>query len=129
MTTPMSSRRMFLHAAGLLSGGVFLVRYAPGGLLEAFQGNSPDAMRTQIGAAPIETTKLADRLTMFSGPGGNVVVLSGPAGKIVVVGFVKPAWPRLKAALDALNGSAIQTMIDPHSDLDHAGNDGHCRAS
>jgi glyoxylase-like metal-dependent hydrolase (beta-lactamase superfamily II) len=129
MTTRMSSRRTFLHEAGLLSGGVFLVRHASGGLLEAFQGNSADAMRTQIGAAPIETTKLADRLTMFSGPGGNVVVLSGPAGKIVVDGFVKPAWPRLKAALDALDGSPIQSLIDTHWHFDHADNNANFRAA
>ena len=52
------------------------------------------AMRAQMGAAPIASTKLADRLVMLSGPGGNVVALHGPDGKLVVDSFVQPAWPR-----------------------------------
>jgi glyoxylase-like metal-dependent hydrolase (beta-lactamase superfamily II) len=120
---------MFLHAAGLLSGGALLGRYVPGGLLDAFQGSSLEAMRAQMGAAPIESIRLADRLTMFSGPGGNVVVLSGAGGKVVVDGFVKPAWPRLKAALDALDGSPIQSMIDTHWHFDHADNNASFRAA
>ena len=66
---------------------------------------------------------------MLAGPGGNVVVLHGPDGKIVVDGFVKPAWPRLKAALDAIDGSPIKSVIDTHWHFDHADNNGNFSAA
>ena len=124
----LSSRRAFLRTAGMLSGTALLLRHAPAGVVQAFQGNSPDAMRNQMGAAPIETLKLTDRLVMLSGPGGNVIVFHGPDGKVVVDGFVKPAWPKLKAALAAIDGAPIKSMIDTHWHFDHADNNANFRA-
>jgi hypothetical protein len=83
------SRRAFLQGAGALTGGALLLRYAPAVLAQA---NPLDARRAQLGAAPIETTKLADRLVMLSGPGGNVVVSHGDF-KVVVDGFVHGHGP------------------------------------
>jgi glyoxylase-like metal-dependent hydrolase (beta-lactamase superfamily II) len=123
-----SSRRSFLRTAGMLSGSALLLRHAPGGVLSAFQAKSPDGMRNQIGATPIETLKLTDRLVMLSGPGGNVIVFHGPDGKIVVDGFLKPAWPKLKAALAAIDGGPIRSMIDTHWHFDHADNNGNFRS-
>src|SRR5215204_3350627 len=102
------SRRGFLRTTGLLGGAAFIARYVPGVVETAIahgrQAPLPDAMvekmRAQMGAAPIETNKLAEGVVMFSGPGGNVVVLAGREGKVVVDSFVQPAWPRLKTALD-----------------------------
>jgi glyoxylase-like metal-dependent hydrolase (beta-lactamase superfamily II) len=88
-----------------------------------------EKMRAQMGAAPIETTRLADGLVMLSGPGGNVVVLTGRDGKIVVDSFVQPAWPRLKSTLDGIDGSAIKTLIDTHWHFDHADNNANFRAA
>ena len=124
-----NSRRAFLRATGLLAGGAVVCRYAPRTIGEAFQQNTADAMRAQIGAAPIQTTPLADRLVMLSGPGGNVVVMHGPGGKVVVDGFVLPAWPRLKAALDALDDRPIKSMIDTHWHFDHADNNANFRTA
>ena len=84
-------------------------------------------MRAQLGAAPIQATKLGDRLTMLSGPGGNVVILHGPQGKVVVDGFVKPAWPKLKEALDAIDSTPIKSLIDTHWHFDHADNNANFR--
>ena len=122
-----NSRRSFLRATGILAGGAVISRYAPGECVEAFQQNTPDAMRAQLGAAAIETRKLDDRLSMLSGPGGNVVVLHGPQGKVVVDGFVQPAWPRLKAALDAIDDRPIKSLIDTHWHFDHADNNASFR--
>lgn len=122
-----SSRRSFLLTAGMLSGSALLLRHAPAGVLHAFQATSPDGMRNQIGATPIETLKLSDRLVMLSGPGGNVIVFHGPDGKIIVDGFLKPAWPRLKAALAAIDSAPIKSMIDTHWHLDHTDNNGNFR--
>jgi glyoxylase-like metal-dependent hydrolase (beta-lactamase superfamily II) len=121
------SRRTFLRATGILAGGAVLSRYATGAIAEAFPQNTLDAMRARLGAAAIETTKLDERLLMLSGPGGNVVVLHGPDGKIVVDGFVQPAWPRLKAALDAIDDRPIKSMIDTHWHFDHADNNASFR--
>jgi glyoxylase-like metal-dependent hydrolase (beta-lactamase superfamily II) len=117
------SRRWFLRSAGAVTGGALLLRYAPAVLAQA---SSADAMRAQLASAPIETTRLAERLVMLSGPGGNVLV-SHRDFKVVVDGFVQPAWPRLKAALDALDGSPIKSLIDTHWHFDHADNNANFR--
>jgi cyclase len=124
-----SSRRRFLRTAGVLSGGAFLLRHAPAGVLEAFQANPLEQRRAQTGAAPIVTTKLTDRLALLSGPGGNVIVFHGPDGMIVVDGFVKPAWPKLEAALNAISPARLKSMIDTHWHFDHADNNGRFRAA
>ena len=123
-----ASRRAFLRTAGVLSGAVAF-RGLPEGLVHAFQANAVDAQRTQTAAAAIQTTKLTDRLSLLAGPGGNVLVLDGPDGKILVDGFVRPAWPKLKAALDGLSAAPIKSMIDTHWHYDHADNNGNARAA
>ena len=71
-------------------GGAFLAPLVPDRLFASwFQGASQQAadpvagFRTQMGAVPIQPQKLADNVTLLSGPGGNVVVLDGPGGKIL----------------------------------------------
>jgi glyoxylase-like metal-dependent hydrolase (beta-lactamase superfamily II) len=125
------NRRDFLRATGMLSGAAFLLRYAPDGALDAVaaQAPTPDAMRAQLGAAPIETRRLGEHLVMLSGPGGNVVVLHGPGGKVVVDGFVQPAWGRLKTALDALDDRPIKSLIDTHWHFDHTDNNANFRSA
>jgi glyoxylase-like metal-dependent hydrolase (beta-lactamase superfamily II) len=124
-----ASRRSFLQAAGMFTGGALASRYAPGALIEAaFQANPVDARRAQMAAAPIVTTTLTERLAMLSGAGGNVLVFHGPDGKVVVDGFVKPAWPKLKAALAAIDDAPIKSLIDTHWHFDHADNNGNFRA-
>ena len=81
-----------------------------------------------MAAAPIVTTKLTERLALLSGAGGNVLVFHGPDGKVVVDGFVRPAWPKLKAALASIDGAPIKSMIDTHWHFDHADNNGNFRA-
>jgi glyoxylase-like metal-dependent hydrolase (beta-lactamase superfamily II) len=132
-----SSRRQFIRHAGLVAAGAGVLRYLPHvhastGFHEMLQAPTAQsdpvaAMREQMGAAPIASTKLADRLVMLSGPGGNVVALHGPDGKIVVDSFVQPAWPKLKSTLDGLDGGAIQTLIDTHWHFDHTDNNMHFR--
>jgi glyoxylase-like metal-dependent hydrolase (beta-lactamase superfamily II) len=123
-----SSRRAFLRTASLASGALAF-HSLPEGLLQAFQANALETRRAQSAAAPIETTKLTDTLSLLSGPGGNVIVFHGPDGKILVDGFVRPAWPKLKAALDAISASPIKSLIDTHWHFDHADNNGNARAA
>lgn len=134
------SRRGFLRAAGIATGGALLLGYAPAnffdtaaaaGLRQA--GAAPAdpiaAMRAQMGGAPIQSTALGDGLVLLSGPGGNVVVLHGRDGAFVVDSFVQPAWPRLKAMLDGLGQSPIKVLIDSHWHFDHTDNNGNFRAA
>jgi cyclase len=68
-------------------------------------------------------------ITMFSGPGGSVVVLNGPDGKFMVDSFVAPAWPRLKKALDGLGNAPVKYVIDTHWHFDHTDNNAHLHAA
>ena len=138
MHTVSSSRRTFLRSTGVVTGGVLISRYLPDPLVgtvaaTGIQAPPQDAavekMRAQMGSAPIETTKLADGLVMLSGPGGNVVVMLGREGKVVVDSFVQPAWPRLKATLDGLDGSPLKTLIDTHWHFDHSDNNANFRSA
>jgi cyclase len=83
------------------------------------------AMRAQMAAIPITPTKLADNLTLLSGPGGNVVVLHGADGKIVVDSFVQPVWPKLKSDIDGMGNEPIKLLIDTHWHFDHTDNNAH----
>ena len=91
--------------------------------------DSAEAMRQQMGAIPIATTPLTDKLTMLSGPGGNVVVLNGPDGKVVIDTFFRNVWDRLKPLLDGLGPAPIKIAIDTHWHLDHSDGNENFRAA
>src|SRR6202047_954737 len=127
-----TSRRDILRGSVPRAGPAFLSHLLPPTLLRASaagyaqQAPSPAdllaSFRAQFNAVPMETQKLADNVTMFSGPGGSVVVLNGPDGKFVVDTFVAPAWPRLKLALDGLGNAPLKYVIDTHWHFDHTDN-------
>ena len=123
------TRREWLRQAGLLSSGAVVTTAWPewAYALVHQPADQISAMRTQLGAAPIETTSLGPNISLLSGPGGNVVALTGADGKIVVDTFVQPAWNNLKAALDKLGNQKIATVIDTHWHFDHSDNNGAFR--
>src|SRR3984885_7471805 len=132
-----TSRRDILRGSVSLAGSAFLVHLLPAPLLgaSAAPAQAPSAadlrakMRAWFNAFPLETQKLADNITMLSGPGGSVVVLNGPDGKFVVDTFVAPAWPRLKEALGGLGNAPVKYVIDTHWHFDHTDNNGPLRAA
>ena len=134
-----TSRREMLRGSATLVGTAFLAPFFPATLLRASaagygqQTPSPAdllaSMRAKFNAAPIQTQKLADNVTVLSGPGGSVVVLNGPDGKFVVDTFVAPAWPRLKEALDGLGNAPVKCVIDTHWHFDHADNNARLHAA
>src|SRR5712671_448226 len=134
-----TSRREMLRYSVTLAGSVLLAHLFPARLLRAsaagFAQQSPSAadlvasMRAKFNAAPIQTQKLADNLTMLSGPGGSVVVLNGPDGKFVVDTFVAPAWPKLKKALDGIDNAPVKYVIDTHWHFDHTDNNAPLHAA
>jgi cyclase len=119
-----TSRREILRDSATLAGCAFLLRSSAAGY--AKKAPSPADlladMRAKFNAAPLETQRLAEDVTMLSGPGGSVVVLNGPDGKFVVDTFVAPAWPRLKEALDGLGNAPVKCVIDTHWHFDHTDN-------
>jgi cyclase len=126
-----ATRREMLRGSAALAGSVMLTELFPGSLLRGavleYVQQAPAAdpaatFRAQMGAAPIQSQKLADNLTMLSGPGGNVVVLNGPDGKFIVDTFVSPAWPRLKQTLDGIGNAPLKIVIDTHWHFDHTDN-------
>jgi cyclase len=135
-----TTRREMLRGSATLAGSAFLAQLFPGSLLRASvlgyaqQAPAPAAdpaaaARARMGAAPIQAQKLAENLTLLSGPGGNVVVLNGLDGKFVVDTFVSPAWPKLKEALDGLGDAPLKFVIDTHWHFDHTDNNAPLHAA
>ncbi len=126
--TQILSRRELLRWSAVLGGGA-----AAGGRMAQLlaQAAQPQpapptdpvaAIRAQMGSIPIAVTPLVPGIAMLSGPGGNVVVQAGPDGKFVVDSFMQPAWPKLKATIDAMGPGPIALLVDTHWHLDHTDN-------
>src|ERR1700675_1060182 len=134
-----TSRREMLGYSLALGGSALLAQLLPVTLFRApaagHAQQAPSAadllasMRARVNAAPIQTQKLADNVTMLSGPGGSVVVLNGPDGKFVVDTFVSPAWPKLKETLDGLGNAPLKYVIDTHWHFDHTDNNAPLHAA
>ena len=127
------TRREALQAGGAFAAGALLDRFRAATHGYAQQPASPAdrtaAFRAQLAATPIQTEKLADNLTLLSGPGGNVVVLTGPDGMLLVDTFVSPAWPKLEEALRGLGTAPVKHVINTHWHLDHTDNNAPLHAS
>ena len=135
-----STRREMLRNSAGFAGSALLAQLFPASLVRA---GVPDflqqattastdrltAMRAQMGSAPIQSQRLAENLTLLSGPGGNVVVLNGSDGKIVVDTFLMPAWPKLKETLDGLGNAPLKTVINTHWHFDHTDNNANLHAA
>jgi len=131
------SRREWFQYAGVVAGGLIVATAAEAGTggtkvspYDAPQAADPlDERRAQMGAAPIQTSRLAPNLVVLSGPGGNIAALHGPDGVVIVDTFVKPAWAGLKQALDGLGGGPLKLVVDTHWHFDHADNNENARAA
>ncbi len=134
-----SRREMLRYSSTTFAGSALLTTFfsagLPGALAASNAQPAPSAadlladMRARFNAAPLETQRLGEDITMLSGPGGSVVVLNGPDGKFVVDTFVAPAWPRLKTALDDLGNAPVKCVIDTHWHFDHTDNNAPLRAA
>ena len=129
------TRRQLLRGGAAATGTALLAPMFPDWILQTLEARQPAAapadplaqMRAQMGAIPIQTVKLGERLSMLAGPGGNVVVLTGPDGKIVVDSFVQTAWDNLAKTLEGLDKAPIKTLIDTHWHFDHTDNNASFR--
>jgi cyclase len=127
-----TSRREMLRGSATLAGSALLAHLFPPTSPRAYAMSNEQpapspadllaSMRAKFNASPLKTQRLGEDVTMFSGPGGSVVVLNGPDGKFVVDTFVAPAWPRLKEALDGLGNAPVKCVINTHWHFDHTDN-------
>jgi cyclase len=126
------TRRELLRGSSFIAGGLAISKFAPvavGLAQPAAPADSVAAIRAMLGAAPIQTSKLANNLTLLSGPGGNVLALHGSDGKFVIDTFVAPAWPKLKEILDGMGSAPLKCAIDTHWHLDHTDNNAALHAA
>lgn len=136
-TVRLTTRREMVQAASALAAGALLDSLFPRRLIDAAtpryaRQQAPDpvaAFRTQLASIPIQTQKLANNVTLLSGPGGNVVALNGPDGTLLVDTFVAPAWPKLKETLTGLWKAPVRFVIDTHWHFDHTDNNAPLRAA
>ena len=98
-----------LRGTATLAGSAFVAHVFPATLLRvSYAQQAPSAadllasMRAKFNAAPIQTQKLADNVTMLSGPGGSVVVLDGPDGNSSLTLSLHPPGPSSKTLSMAL---------------------------
>lgn len=134
-----TTRRRILQATGAIAGSWALSQLFPPSLAAAAlfppaQSGAPanpglEAARARFGKAEIESTKLSDNLTLFRGPGGNVVVLNGKDGKLLVDTFTQFAWDRFKKALDDLSNAPLKLAVNSHWHWDHTDNNVNVRGA
>ena len=113
------SRRELLRRAALLGGigaGAERLNAEVSGVAKT------SAYRAQMAAIPIEEVKLTNLISMFSGPGGNVIVRHGEFDKILVDSFVLGAFPAFKKRLDAMGDAPILFVINTNWLFDHTDN-------
>jgi cyclase len=136
-----TTRRQMLQAATAVAGGALLGGLAPKGVFAEPAGAAGaaympqagaqsaasaaagvDALRKALAMTPITPMKLADNLTLLSGPGGNVTVLDGPDGKIMVDDFVQTVQTQLQVALSAISNAPLKFVVNTHWHFDHTDN-------
>jgi cyclase len=129
-----STRREMLQAAAAVAGSTMLGGFvsellraepaAPAAALPQAQSAAAalDGMRKTLAMTPMTATKLADNLTLLSGPGGNVTVLNGPDGKLVVDDFVQTVQAELQKQLDAISNAPLKFVVNTHWHFDHTDN-------
>ncbi len=139
----LATRRELLHAAGAFAGAAALAQLFPATLAartaawtrgytqqtDAPPAGALAAARAEFGKIPIATVPLTDKLTLLTGPGGNVVVLNGTDGKMLVDTFTQDAWDRTKKAVDGISDAPLQFVVDTHWHWDHTDNNAHFHAS
>ena len=115
------TRRDVLKTAAALGAGAAADLFRPS-MARAQPSDPLAATRAQMAATPIVSTPLMNIMTMFAGPGGNVIVQHGLDGKVVVDTFVQGAFAGLKQRLDAMGPIPILFAIDTHWHFDHTDN-------
>lgn len=106
--TPTATRRAMLGAAAFAVGSRALAQ-APAA--------APPAQATPR----IVATRLNDRLTVFSGAGGNVGILAGPDGLLMIDAGLPNTTEALSTAIKAADTRPVKVLLNSHYHFDHIG--------
>jgi len=123
------ARRQFLRSAVALGAGAAATFFFPVRLSAELTVQQVRQILDSAVNEPVLTTKVSDRFSVLSGPGGNIGVLSGPDGKLLVDAGLAGASTRIHAALDALGPEPPKMVIDSHWHWDHTGGNTALHAS
>jgi cyclase len=87
------------------------------------ESNLADALRKAAGLfnVPVATRKIGDRITLVTGPGGNMALLSGSDGPLLVDSGVPDHAEEIRVAVERVAGGPVAVLIDTHWHFDHAG--------
>jgi cyclase len=129
MRAPQPARRDFLRSAAALGAGAAATFFFPIRLSAELSVQQVRQILDSAVNEPVLTTKVSDRFSVLSGPGGNIGVLSGPEGKLLVDAGLAGASTRIRAALGALGPEPPKIVIDSHWHWDHTGGNTALHAS
>ncbi len=87
------------------------------------ESNPADAFKKAAGFfnVPVVTTKIGDRLTLVTGPGGNMALLTGSDGPLMVDSGLPDKAEEIRVAVERVAGSPVAVLIDTHWHFDHSG--------
>jgi glyoxylase-like metal-dependent hydrolase (beta-lactamase superfamily II) len=77
-------------------------------------------IKDSAAAAPINTFKLRNNISVLEGSGGNIAVLTGSDGKVLVDGGIGVSRARVTEALATLGPEPVAHLINTHWHFDHA---------
>jgi glyoxylase-like metal-dependent hydrolase (beta-lactamase superfamily II) len=77
------------------------------------------------GPAPINATKLTDRVVALSGNGGNVGLVIGPDGLVMIDGGNANRAGDLAKAIAEVSPRLVQALFNTHYHFDHTGSNEH----
>ena len=115
------TRRHFLRSAAAFGAGAAATFLLPVSLSAEMTMQEIKRIFDSSVNEPVLTTKVSDRVSVLSGPGGNIAVLSGTDGKLLVDTGLAGAAARIRTALDALGPAPPKMVIDSHWHWDHTG--------
>jgi cyclase len=109
--------------AGVGTAGVYLVAGAARGDDPVAESDPAEGIKKAQAffAAPAEATRLTDRLSLVTGPGGNMAVLGGPDGVLMVDSGLPGRTDDVRKVAEAAGGGPVQVLINTHWHMDHAG--------
>ena len=115
------ARRHFLRSAAAFGAGAAATFLLPVNLSAELTLQEVRRILDSAVNEPVLTTKVSDRFSVLSGPGGNIGVLSGTDGKLLVDTGLAGAAIRIHSALDALGPAPPKMVINSHWHWDHTG--------
>jgi glyoxylase-like metal-dependent hydrolase (beta-lactamase superfamily II) len=72
-----------------------------------------------LSGQPVVTARLSDKVSVLSGPGGNIGVFCGAEEKLVIDSGIAGASPAILKAVAALGPAPLRILVNTHWHYDH----------